>query len=197
MSKFSDGLLRLQNFIQKIVPDMPQDHIQSFAAKACPLEFQRDELFVKEGKVCDSLLFIHKGLFRYFFLHEGQDITKDFAVDSLNPFCTAYTSFTLQKPSELYIEALESCHVWQWKRADLFPIFQEDLFWLRFSKRMAEQLFYRKEQKEMELLKYSAEERYRQFLSDFPGVSQRAPQYKIASYLGITPESLSRIRAQY
>ncbi|MBS0615674.1 MAG: Crp/Fnr family transcriptional regulator [Verrucomicrobia bacterium] len=196
MSKFPEELLRLQTFIQKIVPDMPQEHINSFAAKARPMDFPKEELFVKEGKICDSLLFIHKGLFRYFFLHEGQDITKDFAVDSINPFCTAYTSLTLQKPSEIWIEALEQCHVWQWKRSDVLPLLNEDIYWLRFSKKMAEQLFYRKEQKEMELLKYSAEERYRQFLSDFPSVSQRVPQYKIASYLGITPESLSRIRAQ-
>ncbi len=160
------------------------------------MQFQKDELFVKEGQVCDTLLFIQRGLFRYFFLHEGEDITKDFAVDSLNPFCTAYTSFTLQKPSEIWIESLEPSQVWTWKRSDVLPSFQEDPFWLRFSKRMAEQLFYRKEQKEIEFLKCSAPERYINFLRDFPGVDQRVPQYKVASYLGITPESLSRIRSQ-
>ena len=183
-------------FIQKIIPAMPEKDIQMFFSKAKYSEFQKGELFVKEGAICSHLLFIHQGLLRYYFLHEGHDFTKDFAVDTQNPLCTAYTSFMLQKPSEIWIETLEPCIVLTWHHSDVLPLFQDHPSWLFFAKKMADQLFYRKEKKELELLKYSAERRYREFLLDFPGLSQRVPQYHIATYLGITPESLSRIRSK-
>ena len=189
-------LEKFQSFIQKILPEMSQEDIKAFSSKAQKLEFQKGKLFVKEGEVCHHLLFIHRGLFRYYLLHEGEDFTKDFAIDTRNPFCTAYSSFMLQIPSQIWIEAMEPCVVWSWDKLDVLPLFQNHPIWLRFAKLMADQLFYRKEQKELELLKCSAEERYRHFLVDFPGLSQRIPQYHIATYLGITPESLSRIRSK-
>jgi CRP-like cAMP-binding protein len=187
---------KFRSFIHKIVPFLSEEDITAFSSKAQKTEFKKGELFIKESEVCRHLIFIHQGIFRYYLLYEGQDFTKDFAIDTQNPFCTAYTSFMLQKPSEIWIEALETCQVWLWNQSDVLPLFQENLNWLRFSKRIADQLFYRKEQKEIELLKCSAEERYQHFLIDFPGLSQRIPQYHIATYLGITPESLSRIRSK-
>lgn len=187
---------KFRSFIQKIIPLMPEKDIKMFFSKARYSELQKGELFVKEGAICNDLIFIHQGLLRYYLLHEGHDITKDFALDTQNPFCTAYTSFMLQKPSEIWIEALEPCTLVTWHNTDVLPLFQDHPLWLRFAKGMADKLFYRKEKKELELLKYSAEERYRHFLLDFPGLSQRVPQYHIASFLGITPESLSRIRSK-
>jgi CRP-like cAMP-binding protein len=117
-------------------------------------------------------------------------------VDKQNPFCTAFTSFMLEKPSDIWIEALEKCQVWIWNKADVQPLFQGHPAWMLFAKTMAEKMYFLKEQKEIEGLKYSAEERYRLFLTHFPGLTQRIPQYHIATYLGIKPESLSRIRAK-
>lgn len=185
-----------QSFIQKILPGTSPEDIKLLSSKAHLLEFRKGQLFVHEGEVCHHLLFIHRGLFRYYLLHEGEDFTKDFAIDTRNPFCTAYSSFMLQKPSQIWIEAMESSVVWSWDKSDVLPLFQNHPIWLCFAKLMADQLFYRKEQKELELLKCSAEERYRHFLVDFPGLIQRIPQYHIATYLGITPESLSRIRSK-
>lgn len=175
---------------------MPEEDIKLFFSKAKMTEIQKGELFVREGEICKHLLFINEGLLRYYILHKGQDFTKDFAVDIQNPFCTAYTSFTLQKPSEIWIEALEPCKVLIWQAQDVLPLFKEHPHWVRFAKNMVDQLFFRKEQKELQLLKCLAKTRYRQFLVDYPGLSQRVPQYHIASFLGITPESLSRIRSK-
>lgn len=183
------------SFVRKIIPIKDNDII-SFCSNSKKLVFQKGQLFVREGETCSKLLFIHRGLLRYYILHDGNEFTKDFAVDTQNPFCTAYTSFMLQKPSEIWIEAVEPCEVSVWDRAYVQPLFQDHPLWVRFAKTMAELLFYRKEQKEIELLKCSAEERYQRFLADFPGLSQRVPQYHIATYLGITPESLSRIRSK-
>ncbi len=175
---------------------MTEEDIRAFSSKAKTAEFHKGDLFVKEGNICRRLLFIHQGLFRYYILHDGNDITKDFALDSQNPFCVSYTSFMLQNPSEIWIEALEPSQVWLWDQADIQSLFNEHPSWIRFVLAMTQRLFYRKEQKEIELLKCSAEERYLRFLSSFPGLSQRVPQYHIATYLGIAPESLSRIRSK-
>lgn len=183
-------------YIQKIAPQLSEEEIKQFARHARSLTFQKGELFLKEGEVCKQLLFIHQGVFRYYLLHEGNDFTKDFAVDAQNPFCTAYTSFMLQKPSEIWIEALEPCKVLSWDHSEVFPLFHNHPKWLFFAKKMSDYMFFRKEQKELATIKCSAEERYRHFLVDFPGLSQRVPQYHIATYLGITPESLSRIRSR-
>jgi CRP-like cAMP-binding protein len=191
----NDCLKNFQIFVQKIAPNLSERDIKDFFSKSQKLEFQRGDLFVEEGTICRHLLFIYRGLFRYYLLHEGHDFTKDFAVDTRNPFCTAYTSFMFQQPSAIWIEALEPCQVWSWHQSDVLPLFHEHPDWLRFAKAMIDHLFYRKEQKEIILLKYSAKERYRHFLIDFPELSQRVSQYHIATYLGITPESLSRIRS--
>lgn len=187
---------KFRSFIQKIVPTLTEEDMKIFSSKALKSQFKKGELFVKEGEICHHLLFIHRGLFRYYLLHDGHDFTKDFAVDTQNPFCTAYTSLMFQKPSEIWIEALEPCEVLSWNSSEVLSLLQDHPLWLLFAKRMIDQLFYRKEKKELELLKCSAEERYRHFLADFPGLSQRVPQYHIATYLGITPESLSRIRSK-
>jgi CRP/FNR family transcriptional regulator, anaerobic regulatory protein len=187
---------KLYQFLQQITPALTKTDLELFVSKARPKNIQKEELFLREGAVCRHLLFIERGLLRYFLLHEGLDITKDFAVDTQNPFCTSYTSFMLMRPSEIWIEALEPSQVLVWERSDVIPLFEEHPAWQRFAKIMSDRLFFRKERREIELLKSTAEERYLSFLKDFPGLSQRVPQYHIASYLGITPESLSRLRSK-
>jgi CRP-like cAMP-binding protein len=66
--------------------------------------------------------------------------------------------------------------------------------WIFFAKKMAENLYIRKEKREVSLLRDNAETRYKTLIAECPQVIQRVPQYHIASYLGVTPESLSRIR---
>lgn len=183
----------LISFIQKIVR-MDEQAIEEFAKKATTRKFKKKEIFVREEEVCHSLLFIQKGLFRYFILHEGNDSTKDFAVENINPFCTAFTSFITQSPSQIWIEALEDSTVLEWKDTDVLPLFEKNLHWILFAKKMAEKLFILKEKRELSFLKSTPLERYRAFLKDYPLLNQRIPQFMIASYLGLQPESLSRIR---
>ncbi len=185
----------LASFVQKVIP-IGKEEIESFAHQARLRVFKKNEIFIREGEVCSSLLFIHQGLFRYFILHEGKDLTKDFSVDQSNPFCTSFTSLMTKEPSQIWIEALEDSVVWVWEIADVLSFFEYQPIWIRFAKAMTERLYFRKEKKELAFLKLSALERYEQFLRDFPGLIQRVPQYMIASYLGLTPESLSRIRGR-
>ena len=146
-----------------------------------------------EGEVSQKLLFIEKGVFRYYLLHDGKDYSKDFAIDCYNPFCTGYSSFIYQEPSLINIEALEESVVLEWNVKYINKLFRT-YPWILFAKKMADSLYRRKEKREVSFLKDSAETRYNELLNEYPELIQRVPQYHIASYLGIAPESLSRIR---
>ena len=173
----------------------PIDHsdIIEFVAHSRLMTYKKNEVFLREGETCNKLLFCHKGAFRYFLTKEGNDFTKDFCLDTTNPFCTNYTSFLTQTPSLINISSLENSVVSVWSEGYIRELF-ETLPWLVFARKIAELLFIRKEKREISLLLDSAEERYQKFTKEFKDVMQRVPQYHIASYLGITPESLSRIR---
>lgn len=183
----------VKEFIEKVAP-MSDADFELLSSKAIKAKFKKGSLLIKEGQVCNRLLYIERGLFRYYLLHKGCDYTKDFALETQNPFCTAYTSLMLQKPSEIWIEALENSEVWSWNKEDVLPLFHDHPAWLRFAKAMVDRMYFRKERREIAFLKCSPSERYKQFRTEFPELLQRVSQYHVATYLGITPESLSRIR---
>jgi CRP-like cAMP-binding protein len=181
------------SYIQSISP-VDEGSIKSFVARSSLKTFAKNEFFIREGELCDRLLFIHKGIFRYFVAHEGNDFIKDFAVDSRNPFCTSLTSFISKKPSDIFIEAMEDTTASLWPEPVVTSFLESNLDWAIFAKKLMELLYMMKEKREIAFLKLSAKERYLQFRVDFPQLEQRIPQFSVASYLGITPESLSRIR---
>lgn len=185
--------MNINHFI-KLVVEIDDSRINQFVALSRKSTLKKGQIFVPEGGICKELWFLNRGIVRYFIIHgDGTDSTKDFSIDCKNPFCTSYTSFTTGTPSLINIEALEECDVNVWKKEDIEQLLEE-MPWVLFAKRIAEWMYIRKEKREISFLKDTAEERYSSFANEHPEVIQRVPQYHIASYLGITPESLSRIR---
>jgi len=183
---------QIERYLNSIANITPSD-IHQLVSQARQRTFKKNELFLSEGEVCKQLLFVHEGAFRYFLTKDGDDFTKDFCLDSTNPFCTGFTSFITQTPSLINIDALEDARVSVWSSGYIRALF-ETMPWIKFAKAMAEALYIRKEKREISMLRDTAEERYQKFVKEFKDVTQRAAQYHIASYLGITPETLSRIR---
>jgi CRP/FNR family transcriptional regulator, anaerobic regulatory protein len=183
----------ITRFIQHVVP-VPTDEVEAFCRHAKPKHLEKHEVFIREGEVCEHLLFIHKGLLRYTFLTDGQEHTKDFAVDTSNRFCTAFTSLVTGQHSQISIEALEDTQASCWSITYLQPLWDGSLVWQTWARRMAQGLYIRKEQREITFLRDSAFERYQRFLREFPEVVERVPQHYMASYLGVTPEALSRLK---
>ncbi len=190
MENFSHSI---HDFIQK-KQSIGREAIDAFLSHGKPRHFKKKEVFIGEGDICTKLLYIKKGLFRYYYvLEDGSELIKDFAIDQQNPFCTAYTSFITHQPSQIWIDALEDSDVLIWTEDYISSLFNQSP-WLEFSKKIVEGMFIRKEKREFAFLRMSPEERYKQFLQEYPRLDQRIPQYQIASFLGIVPESLSRIR---
>ncbi|NJK95613.1 MAG: Crp/Fnr family transcriptional regulator [Bacteroidales bacterium] len=149
--------------------------------------------FIKAGETPVKIAFVFKGLFRYVYINDkGDEFTK--AIITENTFISSYSAMVLNKPSYFSIEALENSHLLEITWADFNQLKENDVFWVQFLMKFLERGYIAKEKRERDLLLLDAETRYRNFLTEFPGMEQRIKQGIIASYLGIQPETLSRIR---
>ncbi len=156
-------------------------------------ELRRKEHFLNQGEICRQLGFIVNGYVRLYFLKDGDEVTKDFNFE--NSFCGSYASFSLQRPSRFNIVAMEKVKLYAIGRDDLYRLFDKYPSLQKLGRLSMEYMFIRKEMREASFLLDSADQRYNDLLLQYPGIQQRVPLKYLASYLGITAETLSRIRA--
>lgn len=188
------GTKQIQDYINSISPIEPTLQ-EEFCNNRIVKSVSKGTVVTRGGDVANKLYFLHSGVFRYYLISkDGKDITKDFAIDNQNPFCMAYSSFMTNHPSHIFIEALTDSEISVWSRAYVFPLLNSNPYWLRFSQRIAMGMYIRKEKKEISLIKDLARKRFDDFKRDFPDLLRRIPQHYVASYLNITPETLSRIK---
>lgn len=159
-----------------------------------PQQIKAGEYLVRAGEVCRYVAFVREGLLRYYVLDDGLEHTYDFSPEQT--FACNYESFLTQTPSTRFIQALEPTTLWRISHNDLGQLYRKLEHGERFGRLVAERLFVDALQKITSFYSESAEGRYSRFLQLFPGLVERIPQYVIASYVGVKPQSLSRIRAQ-
>jgi CRP-like cAMP-binding protein len=172
---------------------LPENRIDEFFSIGKNKSIHASDYFIRAGEVPHKIAFIFSGLFRYVYMNDkGDEFTKAIIVE--NFFLSSYSAMIMGKPSYFAIEALEDSQVLEiiWK--DFAQLLENDIFWVRFLLKFIEKGYMNKEKRERDLLLLDAETRYKNFLTEFPGMDQRIKQGIIASYLGIKPETLSRIR---
>lgn len=152
----------------------------------------KNQFILTQGKVCDFVAFINKGAFRIFYSVDGQEYSKEFLFE--NNFCTDYTSFLTGEKTVTYIQAIEESTLVVFEKKDIDIMYEAIPNFVHFGKLLAEYLFVAVNDIKASFILNTPEERYANMLFARPKVMQRVPQYMIASYLGITPEALSRIR---
>ncbi len=155
--------------------------------------FPKKEFLLRTGKPCAFIGFVESGVLRSFREKDGEEYISDFYVPG--SFITSYRSFLTEEPSVGAIQALENSRILFISRLDYDALLKESAHWYRFAKYIADTLFIKKCIKETSLLMDSAEDRYKLLLKTYPQIEQHVAQYHIASYLGIKPESLSRIKS--
>ncbi|WP_046246453.1 Crp/Fnr family transcriptional regulator [Hymenobacter terrenus] len=179
--------------LQSLIP-LTDDDFAAFAVVLQPVQLRKKELLLREGEVCRSVAYVERGCLRYFYNVAGEEHTGQFFFEG--DWYTDYDSFLDQKPSAQYIQALEPTQAWLLSRPDLYRLYEERPVFERFGRLMAEQAYRGSKARGAAFLNQTPTERYEQLVRNRPQLVQRVSQRLLASYLGIKPESLSRIRAR-
>lgn len=173
--------------------DVPEHAWNAMSAQLKYLKIKKDGYFVKSGDTPDKLAFIASGVFRVFFISESGD-ERTLVFREEGRMLSAFSPFLANKKSWFNIQALEDADLLYLNIDAETLTFNKEECWQTIYSKYVEMLFIEKENREREFLSDDAETRYRNFLSKYPGLENRINQYHIASYLGITPVALSRIR---
>lgn len=188
-----EQLEQLRAVLLRIV-DIPERELDDSAAFFSSQELKKGDFLLREGRVCTHLAFINKGLFRTYLLQDGKEHVRQFMAE--NGFAVDIGSFLSQTPSPFYIEALEDSHVLKIEFSRLNALFEGSFHFMKLGKLMADQASINLIRRSVSLVKDNAKTRYLDFVAERPELLQRVPLFMIASYLGITPEALSRIRRE-
>lgn len=178
--------------LQKISP-LPDEELLAFKELSVHSSITKNNHFIRAGEFSDSIGFCVSGLFRFYYTTpDGDEFNKSFC--SSNDFIASYSSLLMNIPSYFSIQALMNSEIITIRYKDLQSLYIRHACWERLGRKLIEQLYIKKETRERELLLLSAEARYFLFLEEYGQMKKIIPQYHIASYLGITPVALSRIR---
>lgn len=153
---------------------------------------RKGAFYLESGAVPDKVSFVVSGLFRLFYVLDGEEKIMLFFTE--NQFMTDYFGLLTQTPSLRPIQALEDSEVLSISRSDFMGLFDQSKAWERIGRLMAEWSYVYSVQRANRLLHDDYDTRLRTFMHESPSLMQRIPQYMIASYLNMTPETLSRIK---
>lgn len=186
-----------QDLINKIRSyiDFDEDDEHFISSVYRSRSMSKGEHFLLAEDVCREVAFIESGVFRFYINTDDRDATYYFAAESA--FICDYPSFLPQRPSYVNIQALEASEIRIISFDDLQRFYREIKFGERFGRLIAEEIFVDTVQQLASFYQDKPAVRYQNFVQRFPELVQRLPQYYIASYVGIEPQSLSRIRRRF
>lgn len=182
---------QIRTYLESIAALSEQDWL-TFSSRLRKRTFPKKTILLETGQTENYLSFIEEGIVRCYIPGEENDLT--FAFIFTNSFVSAYDSFLEQSPSVYQMETLADTVLWSLTFNNLQDIYRETAIGNVIGRKAAEDLFLKKSIRELSLLKDSAEARYLQLFSEQPHLLLQVPLKYIASYIGITPQALSRIR---
>jgi CRP-like cAMP-binding protein len=160
-----------------------------------PKKLRKKQYLLQEGDVCRYTAFVEKGMLRTFTVDEkGSEPILQFSMEGW--WIADLYSFLTEEPSMYNIEALEECELLLITKENWEVLLAKVPAFERYFRLLIQNNLIATQRRLMSSLSESAEEKYTKLINNFPGCIQRVPQHMIASYLGITPETLSRIRSQ-
>lgn len=157
-------------------------------------QMDKGELLLKTGQVCHRLYFIEQGAVRGYYYAEGKEITHWFGFET--DIVTSFHSFIQQNPSVENIETIEPLTAWSISRKDLYALYDKHPSIERLGRLTCEKYYVRLEERYVNAHFKTALKRYQDLLNQSSHIIQRVPLGQIASYLGISQETLSRIRSK-
>jgi cAMP-binding proteins - catabolite gene activator and regulatory subunit of cAMP-dependent protein kinases len=162
---------------------------RAFRPESC----RKGECFVREGDIPAKIGFITQGLMKYYYIDfDGNEWIKYFAAE--RDFAASYAGFLYQSPSLYTIEAMEDTTVLAIDFNAYIENINQSMTWCIIARKYTEKIYYEKEKREASFLKEDGSRRYAGFVHQYPRLLERISNKDIASFLGLTPVSLSRIR---
>lgn len=173
--------------------DIDSDTVSQLLSRCQMRQFKRGDYLLRMGEQCGHSFFIERGLLRQFTVDEkGKEHIIQFAPE--NWFIADYESVHFAEPSSYFIEALEDTSVLLLEESFVLELAKTNPTFISFNNKLLYSYIRALQKRVTQLQSTSAEARYLDFVEMCPDVMLRVPQVMVASYLGITPESLSRIR---
>lgn len=157
-----------------------------------PVEILKGQFFLKSGKICRQMAYIESGYMRMYDIADGKEIT--LWIGSEGRFITSLSSFIFETTNNWNIQAVTDCKLYVINREDHFKLNKTEPKWLEFDNILLARSFALLEKNMFSHLHTTAKQRFRSLLTEEPKLFQNVPLQYIASMLGITPESLSRLR---
>ena len=172
---------------------MTHDELDILESIIVPQKYAKGEMILKEGDICRQFLYIDKGLVRQFYFKHGKEVTEHLGQEHTIVMCIE--SLFKEEPTKLQVEALEPTTVYALPKADLERVAMHNVnIQILYRKMLEESLIV--SQIHADLVRFeTAQDRYKKLCKLCPQVVLRAPLVYIASYLQMTPETLSRVRA--
>lgn len=185
MKEFIDYLLKFG--------DLNDQQISFITGNAIETELRKDAYFAEAGKVVRQTGFMTEGILRnYYYNSKGGEITKYFVEENNMVICKA--SFDHEVPATSYLQAVTDCRIIIFPKKNWEEISGTVMIWDSLMQKVISRALVRKVERISPLVSQDATTRYLEFLENYPGLANRVPLSYIGSYLGITQQSLSRIR---
>lgn len=185
---------RLAEHIKKFIP-LTEEEQQVLFSYLRYQDVKRKEHLLRQGQICSANYFVLKGCLRMYYINDnGTEQIVHFGID--NWWITDYDSLDKRIPSQYFIQAVEHAEIAVLDRQVQDELFARIPALERYFRLVLQRAYTAAQQRIRYIFDYSGEERYLHFSRSFPEFMQRVPQYMLASYLGFTPEFLSKIRAK-
>lgn len=183
-----------ETFFKKVNSLFMESEKKFLLSKISVSTYKKDSYLVKPDTTAKSLFFLQEGLVRSFYQKDYKEINTEFFFE--NEYLTAFTSFLTGEQTKLYFQCLEDCEIISIPKDVIDQMLITNHKWHILLNEILKTEYIKKCRRESSFLLLDSNERYLYFLEQFPESDQRIPLFHIASYLGISPETLSRIRSK-
>lgn len=182
---------KLINYFMKIMPLTPEE-TEAIAATMDVRDFKKGTILLKEGEISMAAYFVIEGCVRQYYLIDGEEKTNNFFTEE--QWVVSITSMTNQVPANHYLECATDCTLVVGTREKEEGLYSKFPKLETVSRKVMEKVFAEQQEIMSTYVTDSPEQRYLKLLKSRPDLFQKIPQYQLASYIGVKPESLSRIR---
>ncbi|WP_294818463.1 Crp/Fnr family transcriptional regulator [uncultured Flavobacterium sp.] len=189
---FNGAVAKTFTHFEKYIP-LSDALKNELAEKLQPVHFKKGELVLDASKTCTHSYYIMSGMFRTYFLKDGKEISEYFSAEQ--EWCNSPKSFMIRKPDIYYIDAIENTEAFSLHVDDLVRLFNEFPEMERYARLSMGAVFGHLMERIASMRFTTAKEKYYHFLEIYHDIHHRIPLGMVASYLGITQETLSRLRA--